>query len=209
MLLIWMERILLAISVGIAAWCVAVLVEAHFTNTLPPPPVRVTMQVADEDERRRIESGSGTSTTSGSRVASVTGAMIGKLAAPTLHITTTVLEGSDDATLRRASGHIEDTPLPGDVGNVGIAGHRDTVFRPLKHAKAGDPLVLTTADRVFRYRITRTFIVDPDDVYVLDPTPTPTLTLVTCYPFEYVGHAPRRFIVKADLVREEERDTNK
>jgi sortase A len=203
-LLIWLERILLAAGVALAAWCIAVLVEAHFTNTLPPPPVKVTMQVADEGERGRLESGS--STTESRHVAPPTGTMIGKLEAPTLHITTTVLEGSDDATLRRASGHIEDTPLPGDVGNVGIAGHRDTVFRPLKRAKAGDPLVLTTVDRVFRYQITRTFIVDPDDVYVLDPTPKATLTLVTCYPFEYVGHAPRRFIVKADLVREERRE---
>jgi sortase A len=110
-----------------------------------------------------------------------------------------VLEGSDDDTLRRGSGHIEDTPLPGESGNVGIAGHRDTVFRPLKRVKAGDDLDLRTADRVFHYKVSRTLIVNPTDVYVLDPTEKPTLTLVTCYPFEFIGHAPRRFIVQATL----------
>jgi sortase A len=124
---------------------------------------------------------------------------------PSLKLSTTVLEGSDDATLRRASGHIEDTPFPGQPGNIGIAGHRDTVFRPLRHVRLGDTMNLTTADRVYHYRITKTLIVGPDDVYVLDPTDHPTLTLVTCYPFEFIGHAPRRFIVHADLVGDEAR----
>ena len=114
-----------------------------------------------------------------------------------------MLEGSDDRTLRRGAGHIEDTPLPGQRGNVGIAGHRDTVFRALRGAKAGDALSLTMPDRVYQYRVTRTLIVKPEDVYVLDPTARPTLTLVTCYPFEFIGHAPKRFIVQAELVDEQ------
>ena len=118
-------------------------------------------------------------------------------------MSTAVLEGSDDTTLRRGAGHIEDTPFPGQAGNIGIAGHRDTVFRPLRNIAVGDAIDLTTADRLFRYRITKTLIVGPDDVYVLDPTDRPTMTLVTCYPFEFVGHAPRRFIVQAQLVGEE------
>jgi sortase A len=122
-------------------------------------------------------------------------------------MSTAVLEGSDDATLKKGAGHIEDTPLPGEPGNVGIAGHRDTVFRPLRHVKVGDPLDLTTADRLYRYRISKTHIVDPADVYVLDSTKTPTLTLVTCYPFDFIGNAPRRFIVHAELVKEEPRGT--
>ena len=114
-----------------------------------------------------------------------------------------VLEGGDDATLSRGSGHIEDTPFPGQPGNVGIAGHRDTTFRALRHIRIGDALEFKTADRLYRYRISKTMIVGPDDVYVLDPTQAPALTLVTCYPFEFVGHAPRRFIVRAELVGEE------
>ena len=113
-----------------------------------------------------------------------------------------VLEGSDDGTLGRGSGHIEDTPFPGESGNVGIAGHRDTTFRALRNIHVGDPLEFKTSDRVYRYRISKTMIVGPDDVYVLDPTERPALTLVTCYPFEFIGHAPRRFIVRADLVEE-------
>src|SRR6185295_7856959 len=135
------------------------------------------------------------------------GVLIGRLDAPSVKMSTTVLEGSDDATLRKGAGHIEDTPLPGEAGNVGIAGHRDTVFRPLRNIQVGDPLELTTADRLYRYRISKTLIVGPDDVYVLDPSKSPMLTLVTCYPFEYVGHAPRRFIVQAQLVNEERRTT--
>jgi sortase A len=115
----------------------------------------------------------------------------------------TVLEGSDDATLRRAAGHIEETPLPGQPGNIGIAGHRDTIFRPLRGVHVGDAVDLTTRDRVYHFRVAATKIVEPDDVHVLNPTSEPTLTLVTCYPFAYIGHAPRRFIVQAQLVNEE------
>jgi sortase A len=120
-------------------------------------------------------------------------------------MSTTVLEGSDDATLRRGSGHLEETPLPGQGGNMAIAGHRDTVFRPLKKVRVGDALDLTTRDRVYHYRVSKTLIVAPRDVYVLDPTSEPTITLVTCYPFEFLGHAPQRFVVQAQLVREEAR----
>jgi sortase A len=102
-------------------------------------------------------------------------------------LSATVLEGTDDATLRRGAGHIEETPFPGEPGNIGIAGHRDTIFRSVRNLRAGDPLVLTTADRVYQYRITKTRIVNPDDVYVLDPTDHPTLTLVTCYPSSSSG----------------------
>jgi LPXTG-site transpeptidase (sortase) family protein len=191
--LLWLERALVAAGACLGVWCLAILLEARYTNTLPPP-VKVTMTLPPDAKVR-----------SPRPPRPVAGALIGRLQAPTLHITTTVLEGSDDRTLSRASGHIEETPLPGEDGNVGIAGHRDTVFRPLKHAKPGDPLTLTTADHIYRYRITRTFIVDPQDVYVLDPTAAPTLTLVTCYPFEFIGHAPHRFIVKAELVGTEAR----
>jgi sortase A len=116
-----------------------------------------------------------------------------------------VLEGSDDATLARGAGHIEETALPGDHGNFGVAGHRDTTFRPLRNIRIGDPMTVTTRDRVFHYRVESTAIVGPDDVYVLDDAGHPTMTLVTCYPFTFIGHAPRRFIVRANLVGSEER----
>jgi LPXTG-site transpeptidase (sortase) family protein len=200
-LLRWLERGLLAVGVALAAWCAAVLVEARFHNSAPPPPSYGQLKVT---QTLILPGDAGTKKTAPAPSA---GMVIGRLEAPSVKMSTTVLEGSDDATLSRGAGHIEDTPFPGESGNVGIAGHRDTVFRPLKRIQVGDPLELTTADRLYRYRISKTLIVGPNDVYVLDPTKTPTMTLVTCYPFEYVGHAPRRFIVQAELLKEEARST--
>ncbi len=120
---------------------------------------------------------------------------------PRLRLEVAVLPGTDDRTLDRAVGHIDDTALPGADGNSGIAGHRDGFFRGLKDIAAGDVIELETATVKEVYRVERTWIVDPEDVSVLDPTSTRALTLVTCYPFYYVGPAPRRFIVRAVLAR--------
>ena len=127
-------------------------------------------------------------------------AWVARLEAPAVNLKATVLEGSDDRTLRRAAGHIEYTPLPGERGNIGIAGHRDTTFYPLRKLKAGDRLTLTTAGDIFEYEVRDTRIVAPEDVEVLDPTAPSTITLVTCYPFNFVGNAPKRFIVRGELV---------
>jgi sortase A len=122
-----------------------------------------------------------------------------------VELSATVLEGSDNTTLSRAAGHIEYTPLPGRAGNVGIAGHRDTTFRAVRNLKVGDPLILTVSDRLFEYRISEMAIVNPEDVHVLKPTERPTLTLVTCYPFTFMGNASKRYIVKAELIDEKAR----
>jgi sortase A len=119
---------------------------------------------------------------------------------PRLRLEVAVLPGTDDRTLDRALGHIDDTPLPGTDGNSGIAGHRDGFFRGLKDIAEGDAIELETATAKEVYRVERTWVVAPEDVWVLDPTPTRALTLVTCYPFYYIGSAPRRFIVRAVLV---------
>lgn len=192
----WFERGLLAIGTGLAIWCAVVLVEARFTQNLPVPPVKVTQTLPGEEG------------SSHPAPAPAAGTWLGRLEVPAVQMSTTVLEGSDDATLRRGSGHLEETPLPGQRGNMAIAGHRDTVFRPLKNVHVGDGLDLTTKDRVYHYRVSKTLIVAPRDVYVLDPTSEPTITLVTCYPFEFLGHAPQRFVVQAQLVREEARASN-
>ena len=112
-----------------------------------------------------------------------------------------VLRGTDDRTLDRAVGHIEDTAAPGTDGNLGIAGHRDGFFRGLKDIVPGDTIEVQTLQGRDVYRVERTWIVNPEEVSVLDPTPTPALTLVTCHPFYFNGSAPQRFIVRA--VREE------
>ena len=123
---------------------------------------------------------------------------------PRIHLEVPVLEGTDETTLDRAVGHIEDTAVPGGAGNSGIAGHRDGFFRVLKDVSEGDVIELETLRGSEKYRIQRTWIVTPDDVSVLDPTPTPSLTLVTCYPFYFVGSAPERFIVRAVPVDDSE-----
>lgn len=116
---------------------------------------------------------------------------------PKIDLEVAVLDGTDDFTLNRAVGHIEYTAFPGQNGNVGLAGHRDGFFRGLKDVKKGDTLELETLTGRDKYRITDIWIVNPDDAQVLDPTPEPSVTLVACYPFYFVGHAPKRYIVRA------------
>lgn len=116
---------------------------------------------------------------------------------PKVRLEAPVLPGTDDRTLDRGLGHIDYTARPGTDGNAGIAGHRDSFFRALKDVAPDDLIELDTQQMTDVYRVERTWIVSPDDVSVLDPTPMRALTLVTCYPFYYVGSAPKRFIVRA------------
>lgn len=121
---------------------------------------------------------------------------------PTLQLEVPVYEGTSDLTLNRGAGRITGTAgVDSDTGNVGIAAHRDGFFRPLKDIKVGDALFLDTVRETRQYRVTRLDIVTPDDVDVLKPTSAASITLVTCYPFYYVGSAPKRFIVHAQLDR--------
>jgi LPXTG-site transpeptidase (sortase) family protein len=125
------------------------------------------------------------------------GDLIGRIKVPRLGVSALVLEGVGGRTLRRGVGHIPDTAFPGGPGNVGIAGHRDSFFRGLKDIQEDDLIEVTTPEGVHRYRVEWTRIVRPNDVQVLDGSGGPELTLVTCYPFYYVGSAPKRFIVRA------------
>jgi sortase A len=126
------------------------------------------------------------------------GAPIGRLEIPRLGLSVVVAEGDDDNTLKVAVGHLPDTPLPWQEGNTALAGHRDTFFRPLRSVQPGDEIRFATRHGTFRYRVTRHTVVDPDELWVLDASPAAALTLITCYPFDYVGPAPRRFVVHAE-----------
>jgi sortase A len=108
-----------------------------------------------------------------------------------------VVDGVDDKTLRRAVGRMPRSARPGEAGNVVLAGHRDTDFRGLERLKRGDRIALRTARGEFLYEVEMIRVVDPDRIEYLRPTPEPSLTLVTCYPFRYVGPAPQRYIVRA------------
>jgi sortase A len=128
------------------------------------------------------------------------GETIGRIEIPRLKVSAVIKAGIDARTLQLAVGHIPGTARPGEPGNVGLAGHRDTFFRRLRDIRSDDEIRLATPEGVYVYRVERTNIVEPADVWVLDPTEHPSLTLVTCYPFTYVGSAPQRFIVRAQLV---------
>ena len=125
-------------------------------------------------------------------------ASIGRLEIPRIGLSVVVAEGDDENTLKVAVGHLPDTSLPWQEGNTALAGHRDTFFRPLRRIQAGDEIRLATRRGTFRYRVIRHMVVEPDELWVLDSSPTAALTLITCYPFDYVGPAPRRFIVHAE-----------
>lgn len=127
------------------------------------------------------------------------GALVGRVEIPRLGLETIVRAGSEAETLRLAVGLIPGTAWPGEHGNVELAGHRDTFFRKLRDIQPSDEIVVTTPEGRHTYVVERTFVVEPTDVWVLDPTPAPALTLVTCYPFTWIGSAPRRFIVRAAL----------
>lgn len=126
------------------------------------------------------------------------GGLVGRMEIPRLGLSVAVAEGTAEAVLRRAAGHIEGTKFPGMPGNVGIAGHRDTLFLPLRNIQQGDVIALTTLQGRFHYRVVSTKIVNPYDVAVLDSDAHEILTLVTCHPFYFIGPAPNRFIVRAE-----------
>jgi len=125
------------------------------------------------------------------------GAPLSILSIPKIGLEVPVLAGTDDLTLNRAVGLIEGTPRPGEMGNSGIAGHRDGFFRGLKDVVAGDVIEVRSLSARRSYVVESIRIVQPEDVWVLAPTSSPVLTLVTCYPFYFIGSAPQRFIVRA------------
>lgn len=128
------------------------------------------------------------------------GSLIGRIEIPRLDVSAVIRAGSDSRTLQLAVGHIPGTALPGEMGNIGLAAHRDTFFRRLRDIRGADEIRLVTRDGTYAFRVERTLVVDPSDVWVLEGTGAPALTLVTCYPFTYIGTAPRRFIVRARAV---------
>jgi len=127
------------------------------------------------------------------------GDTVAKLKIPRLDTELYVVEGDGHRELRRGPGHLAGTAMPGEDGNCVIAGHRDTHFRVLKDIREGDDIILQTNEGQFLYRVKRTRIVSPENTSALAPTTTAELNLITCYPFYYVGEAPKRFVVEAQL----------
>jgi sortase A len=129
------------------------------------------------------------------------GAAIGEVRIDRIGMRAVISQGESDAVLRVGAGHLADTPWPGQPGNVVIAGHRDTIFRPLRKVREGDLVDVTTETTIAHYRVVSTRVVPPTDLSVLAPSGGNSLTLITCYPFGFVGQAPERFVVRAEEVR--------
>jgi sortase A len=185
-------RILLAAGVLALAYAAFVVVDAHMyqqsqrrrlEQERQHPPV--VAPLVDDDHRAPV------------MAPLVDGDSIGEIEIPRLGIAVSVVQGDSTAILQRAVGHLAETALPGEMGNVALAGHRDTFFRPLKGVQVGDAITLKTRDGDVTYEVESTRVVPPTDLSVLDSTGERTLTLITCFPFSYVGSAPNRFIVRA------------
>lgn len=186
----WTQRVLLGVAAVLFGYCALTLLDSRhyqeqqsrYLDQLPPAEQAggIGRQV---DQLPQLADG-----------------LIGRIEVARIGLSVVVAEGVTSKTLRKAAGHIPGTALPGQGGNVGIAGHRDTFFRPLEGIRINDLVVLTTRAGEYRYRVVFSEVVTPNDVAVLDPTGSDILTLVTCHPFYFVGPAPNRFIVRAARV---------
>jgi len=134
------------------------------------------------------------------------GSLVGRIEIPRLKLSAVIFEGTDDPTLTRGVGHLSGSAVPGKIGNLVLAAHRDTFFSPLKNIREGDEIDVTGPQGAFRYVVDSTEVVTPDATEVLRPTPNATLTLITCFPFRYIGNAPDRFIVRGRKVGVLDRD---
>jgi sortase A len=197
-LLRWSQRGLFACAVAMLGYCAFVLVD---TRVFQERESR-TLQRLLEDQQATGGDLPQAKLLSPPKIplASAMSGLIGRIEIARLGLSVMVIEGDDGKTLRRAAGHVPGTALPGQLGNVAITAHRDTFFRPLRKIQTDDVITLTTLQGVYRYRVVSTKIVSPQDVEVLDSTDGEVLTLVTCYPFYFVGAAPNRFIVRAERV---------
>ncbi|HLK65709.1 MAG TPA: class D sortase [Bryobacteraceae bacterium] len=195
----WTQRMLVALAVSALGYCGFVLVDGWtFQN-------RESRRLEQLLNARKLETSSAAtpavfpvSTKIPAQIAE--GGLIGRITIPRLAMSLMVMEGTNGSVLRRAVGHIAGTALPGQPGNVGIAAHRDTLFRPLRNIRENDLVSLTTPAGEYRYRVVSTAVVSPTDVGVLEPGANQNLILVTCYPFNFIGSAPRRFIVRAERI---------
>jgi sortase A len=163
---------------------------------------RLAVPLVSESEAPAVDGAANTTTTDAPKPQADPDdppSLIGELEVPHLRIATAIVEGDDGTALRRGAGHVPGTAFPGESGNVVLAGHRDTVFRRLGELQRGDRLRLTTRQGVFDYRVARTLLVSPRDVWVVERHAA-ALTLITCYPFDWIGAAPQRWIVQAEPI---------
>jgi sortase A len=194
----WTQYALFAAAAAMLAYCGLVLVDSWTFQRHAGAQLDRLLREQPAMRGTRVTAQPGSARNS---IPAITRGLIGRIEIPRLGLSAMVMEGTTNTVLRRAAGHIAGTALPGQPGNVGIAGHRDTFFRPLRNIRRNDIITLTTLMGEYRYRVVSTRVVGPHDVAVLDPaSKKEVLTLVTCYPFYFIGSAPSRFIVRAEIV---------
>jgi sortase A len=182
----WPERLLLTIGIAaLASWGATSIDAARFQDVALR---RLASLRGDHD---------GAGGAARARQEARTTGLVGRIAIPSAGVSAAIAEGLEPRTLMRAVGHVSGTAFPGEPGNVALAGHRDRHFERLGRVRRGDTIHVETPDGAFRYRVEHAWIVDPDRVDLLAPTPEPALTLVTCYPFGTLGRAPSRYVVRA------------
>ena len=204
-----LERLLLAVGVVLVTICAVALLHRTISSRLALWQFDRAQAAAQHQDsvtsQWKVEQGIDFSLWREKRIEAYRDSLITKTDPPLavleihkLRIRVPVFDGTDDLTLNRGVGRIIGTAKPGETGNIGIAGHRDGFFRGLKDISVGDEIDLTTTEKA-TYIVDQIEIVSPSDVRVLQPRPSPSITLVTCYPFYFVGDAPKRFIVHASL----------
>jgi sortase A len=181
----WSRRVLFLTGTVILAFVAFTLLDAAFYQAYAKRSLE--SQIAGQKERE----------ISPSQQTVKEGQVLGRIDIPRLGVSVAVLQGTRSRTLRLGLGHIDSTPIPGEAGNSGIAGHRDTFFRTLKDIRRQDEIQFVTAAGLYHYEVDWMKVVEPNDSSVLAPSTDSALTLVTCYPFYFVGPAPKRFVVHA------------
>jgi len=183
------EYVLLTAGLAILGYCGAELMNSHIQQA------RGARELERQFDQTQLDQ------TWRNPPATITdGTPVGQLQIPTLHLSAVVFQGTSDGILAQGVGHLDASAFPGRAGNVVLAAHRDTFFRSLRHIRKGDLVQVTTPYGIRTYAVDSTEVVKPTETGVMASTATPTLTLITCYPFYYVGHAPKRFIVRASPV---------
>lgn len=196
----WTQRVLFACAISLLGYCGIVLVDAWIFQKRESGNLERLLQQQRAANKDQPQTKSATPPEAPPAIGP--DGLIGRIEIPRLGLSAIVAEGTDKATLLRAVGHVPGTALPGQPGNAGLAGHRDTFFRPLRNILQNDIITLTTLGGDYSYRVVSTRVVRPTEVAVLHPTGNEILTLVTCHPFNFVGAAPNRFIVRAERVTE-------
>jgi sortase A len=195
----WTQRVLFGGATLTLAYCAFVLVDSWMFQHRQEQNLERLRAASAASPVSLIESAESPSPppATANSIKNSPGGLIGRIEILRLGVSVLVVEGSAKSTLRRAAGHIIGTALPGQPGNIGVSAHRDTFFRPLRNIQHDDIITFATASGDYRYRVVSTTVVSPNNVAVLGPDGTEILTLVTCYPFYFVGAAPKRFIVRA------------